>query len=158
MITHLFMDVDGTLTDGRIYLDAAGGETKAFDVKDGYAISRMLPSLGIVPVVITGRTSAIVDRRFGELGVEHIWQGVSDKLSVMQSFLDREGVKLCSVGYIGDDLNDLACMEAISAAGGIVACPSDAADAVKEISGIVCGRPGGRGAVRALVDAFARTR
>ena len=80
-IKMLVMDVDGTLTDGHIYVSADGEHMKAFHVQDGYAIAHMLPERGITPVIITGRSSKIVEKRAGELKISHLHQGVSDKLS-----------------------------------------------------------------------------
>ena len=80
-IKMLVMDVDGTLTDGKIYIGPQGEVMKAFNVKDGYAIKHILPEMGIIPVIITGRTSAIVEYRAKELGITQ--QGVSRRLSAV---------------------------------------------------------------------------
>ena len=79
-IKLLVMDVDGTLTDGRIYIGAQGEVMKAFDVRDGYAIVHILPQLGITPAIITGRSSAIVEQRAKELKITELYQCVADKL------------------------------------------------------------------------------
>lgn len=151
-IFYLALDVDGTLTDGKIYMGANGEVAKAFDVKDGYAICEMLPSAHISPIVITGRESGIVQMRCTELGIERVYQGVSDKLAVLSSIVSEEGRSLANVAYMGDDLNDLKCMMAVRDSGGLVACPQDAADAVKKVSGFVSSRRGGDGAVREFVE------
>ena len=78
-IKLLAMDVDGTLTDGRIYMGNNGEEMKSFDVKDGYGIKNLLPSAGIIPVIISGRKSKIVRVRANELGIQYVLQGVNDK-------------------------------------------------------------------------------
>ena len=78
-IKLLVMDVDGTLTDGCIYTGSNGEMMKAFDVKDGYAIKHILPELGIIPAIITGRRSDIVACRARELDIEELYQGVADK-------------------------------------------------------------------------------
>ena len=83
-IKLLVMDVDGTLTDGRIFIGAQGEVMKAFDVRDGYAIAHILPQLGITPVIITGRTSAIVEQRAKELKITELYQGVADKLTKLK--------------------------------------------------------------------------
>ena len=83
-IKMLVMDVDGTLTDGKIYVGSQGEVMKAFNVKDGYAIARILPDLGIIPVIITGRTSSIVEYRAKEIGITELYQGVSDKLAQLK--------------------------------------------------------------------------
>ena len=76
-IMLLAMDVDGTLTDGRIYMGLSGESFKAFDAKDGLGIAKLLPMVGIVPVVITGRQSRILELRCKELGSEEFYQGVA---------------------------------------------------------------------------------
>ena len=149
MIRYLFMDVDGTLTDGKIYMGPDGECFKAFDIKDGYAIANILPEQGITPVIITGRESLIVKRRFEELGVQHVYQGVKDKKDLLK--------KLCHDGfeysaYIGDDLNDFDCMRFIQQNGGVVGCPADAAKEIIEMSDYVCVKNGGCGAVREFID------
>ena len=78
------MDVDGTLTDGKIYIGNEGEVFKAFDVKDGYAIHYMLPMYDITPVIITGRDSVIMEKLCAEIGIKLLFQGVSDKISVLR--------------------------------------------------------------------------
>lgn len=151
-IKLLCMDVDGTLTDGRLYIGAEGEVAKAFDVKDGYAIGNILPSAGITPVVITGRRSRLVDRRCEELNISELHQGVSDKTACLKSIMSKNHFSLSEVAYIGDDLNDLSCMKTIMAAGGVVGCPSDACEEVKAVTQFISKRPGGRGAVREFIE------
>lgn len=109
-IKLLVMDVDGTLTDGRIYVGAQGEVMKAFDVRDGYAIAHVLPVHGIVPVIITGRSSEIVVQRAKELKITELYQGVSDKLAKLQKAAAKYGATPEEIAYIGDDLNDLPCI------------------------------------------------
>lgn len=144
----LVMDVDGTLTDGCIYIGSSGEMMKAFHVRDGYAIAQMLPKEGILPVIITGRSSEIVSQRAKELGVVHLYQGVGDKLKKLQEIARELDICPEEIAYIGDDLNDLDCIHNC----GISACPSDAAGEVCEAVDFVCSRPGGRAAVREFVE------
>ena len=89
-IIKLFvMDVDGTLTDGKIYMGKKGEIMKAFDVKDGYGIAHILPKLGIVPAIITGRKSQIVANRAAELGITEVFQGVSDKPETLKRITEK---------------------------------------------------------------------
>ena len=88
MIRILIMDVDGTLTDGKIYMGCQGEVMKAFDVKDGCGIKDILPEAGIIPVIITARKSEIVKRRSEELNIEHCYQGVRDKKEKLDSLLE----------------------------------------------------------------------
>lgn len=151
-IKWLVMDIDGTLTDGKIYMGPSGEAMKAFDVKDGYAISNILPELNIKPVVITGRDSEIVAYRCAELGVEHIFQGVKNKVSILDALLTDSNSQYCEVAYIGDDLNDLECMKRVQEFGGILACPADAVNAITTVCDFVMGSRGGFGAVREFIE------
>ena len=147
-IKMLAMDVDGTLTDGRIYIGAGGEVMKAFDVRDGYGIKHILPRYGIIPVIITGRQSAIVERRCAELDITELHQGVGDKLGKLKETAEKHGIPAGEIAYIGDDVNDIPCMEYA----GLSACPADAASAARAAARYVCRHDGGRGAVRELVD------
>lgn len=147
-IKLLVMDVDGTLTDGHIYIGSNGELMKAFDVKDGYAIYHMLPAHNIIPVIITGRSSDIVTARAKELKITELHQGVSDKLAVLASIAAEYDVTPNQIAYIGDDLNDLDAMSYC----GYTACPADAVDAVRKTAKYVCHANGGRGAVREFVE------
>ena len=151
-IRWLVMDVDGTLTDGSIFIGAEGELMKAFHVQDGYAIAHILPSLGITPVIITGRSSRIVETRARELKITHLHQGITDKLSMLKSVAADLHLHPSEIAYIGDDLNDLDCMKYC----GISACPADAVPEVLEAVDYVCKREGGRGAVREFIGFLTR--
>ena len=118
MIKYLVMDVDGTLTDGKIYMGAHGEMMKAFNIKDGCGIHDIAIPGGIIPVIITGRTSEIVKKRCGELGIQQVYQGIKNKIEQLNSIADD----LSQVAYIGDDINDLSCMIPVKEAGGVVGC------------------------------------
>lgn len=151
-IKYFIMDVDGTLTDGGLYIGKNGEIMKKFNVKDGYAIHDLLPKMGIIPVVITGRESEIVSRRCQEIGITHVIQRCADKLSILREIMKREHITAEEVAYMGDDLNDYECMSAAGTAG----CPNDAADAIKKIADYVAERKGGEGAVREFVEWIAK--
>lgn len=142
------MDVDGTLTDGKIYMGENGEVMKAFDVKDGYGIGYILPKLGIVPVILTGRESKIVMNRAAELGITEVYQGVSDKLGILKAVAEKFTCSREELAYIGDDINDLPCIEYC----GFTACPSDGNKSIKQIVGYICNNGGGNGAVREFID------
>lgn len=144
----LVMDVDGTMTDGHIYISAQGEVMKAFDVRDGYAIAHLLPVHGIVPVIITGRSSEIVAQRAKELNITELHQGVSDKLEKLKTVAATYGASAAEIAYIGDDLNDLPCIYYC----GATACPADAVPQVREAADHICSHNGGRGAVREFID------
>ncbi len=147
-IKMLAMDVDGTLTDGRIYIGADGEMMKAFDVRDGYGIQHILPQYGIIPVIITGRKSRIVECRCAELDITELYQGVGDKLGKLKELASKYELLPGEIAYIGDDVNDISCMEYA----GFSACPADALEAVLPCANYVCSASGGRGAVRELVE------
>lgn len=144
----LVMDVDGTLTDGKIYIGPDGEVMKAFDIKDGYGIHKILPQYGIVPVIITGRTSKIVEIRAAELGIKELYQGKHDKVETLMQVLKKYSCEPGSAAYIGDDILDLSCMKVC----GVKGCPSDAVSEIKSICDYVCKAPGGHGAVREFIE------
>lgn len=147
-IKALVMDVDGTLTDGGIYMGNHGEVMKRFDVKDGYAIRHILPEQGIIPIVITGRQSDIVKMRCEELGIKELVQGSQDKTADMLQILEKLDISAENTAYIGDDLNDLECMKLA----GYKACPADAVDEVQVVCDYVSNKKGGEGAVRDIVE------
>ncbi len=146
-IKLLAMDVDGTLTDGRIFMSNDGEIMKAFDVKDGYGIVRFRKGGGI-PVVITGRYSQIVENRCAELGITELHQKVDDKLSQLKKIASYYSIAREQIAYIGDDENDLECIKYA----GISACPSDAVEVVRKNASYICQSAGGRGAVREFLE------
>ena len=150
-IKMLVMDVDGTLTNGNIYIGESGELMKAFNVKDGYGIVS-LSKKGVIPVIITGRSSKIVENRAKELGITELYQGVSDKLSVLKEIAEKYSINADEIAYIGDDLNDMECMQFC----GRTACPSDAVDEIKRYVDFVCKCAGGSGAVREFCDSVLR--
>jgi len=147
-IKALIMDVDGTLTDGTIYLDNNGNEMKKFNVKDGYAINTILPEYDIVPIVITGRRSEIVRKRCEELNIKKVVQGSINKVNDMKLILNDLSISMEETAYIGDDMNDIECMKLV----GLCACPNDAVNEVMKICDIVAEKNGGEGAVREIIE------
>ena len=136
MIKYLVMDVDGTLTDGKIYMSNTDELMKAFNIKDGAGIHDILIPAGITPVIITGRTSDIVLNRCKELGIAEVHQGMSNKIEKLITVIGGEKY-LNTVSYIGDDINDLSCMKPVKEAGGLVGCPADAVQKVIDIADYV---------------------
>lgn len=144
----LVMDVDGTLTDGKIYVGSQGEMFKAFDIKDGYGIANILPKLGITPVIITVRQSNILKKRCDELGIKYLFQGEWDKKAKLVRLLDEFGILPEEAAYIGDDVVDLECMKLC----GVKGAPADAVPEVKGICDFVSEKPGGAGAVRDFIE------
>ena len=151
-IKLLIMDVDGTLTDGHIYMGEGGEAMKVFSCKDGLGIKELLPKLGITPVIITGRDSVITANRAKELRITELYQGVADKLPLLREIAARYGLEPEEIAYIGDDLNDWECLKYC----GVTGCPQDAEDAIKEIVSFVAPRDGGKGAVRDFIHYIAK--
>ena len=151
-IKILVMDVDGTLTDGKIYMGQDGECFKAFDIKDGAGIALLLPEYNIIPVIITARESRILENRCKELKITELHQGCFYKLEKLREIIARYNVGLDAVAYIGDDLPDIPCMEAIRKAGGVVLCPSDAIPEIKELSDYVSGCKAGNGSIRDCIN------
>ena len=147
-IKYFVMDVDGTLTDGKIYMANDGEAMKAFSIKDGCGIHDILILAGIDSRALRGRTSKIVLNRCNELGIKEIRQGISNKIEELRSITND----FSTVAYIGDDLNDLSCMHLVKEAGGIVGCPKDAVKKVIELADFVANHNGGDGAVRDFID------
>lgn len=152
-ISLLALDVDGVLTDGRIYYGNEGEELKAFNIKDGLGI-KMLQRAGISVAIITGRQSNIVNRRASELGISHVIQGREDKHTALIELCERSGITLSECGYMGDDLPDL---KAIVCAG-LGLTVADASSAVADAADWRSALPGGHGAVREACEFILKAR
>jgi 3-deoxy-D-manno-octulosonate 8-phosphate phosphatase (KDO 8-P phosphatase) len=152
------MDVDGTLTDGKVYMGNQGECFKAFDIKDGFAIKCLLPPYNIVPVIITARSSKIVENRCQELDILECHQNATNKYEkltkILSDYSKKDGVEynFSHVAYIGDDVLDLQCMTPVKATGGLVGCPSNAVKQVRDIADFISEEKGGDGAVREFVE------
>lgn len=146
-IKLLIMDVDGVLTDGRIFITASGEELKAFNTLDGHGL-KMLQSTGVQLAIITGRAAPGVAHRARGLGIDHYYEGVHDKRGVFAELLAKTGLQAEQCAYIGDDVVDLPVMSRVGFA---VAVP-DAPSFVRQHAHFVTGSQGGCGAVRELCE------
>ena len=146
-IKLLILDIDGTLTDGKIYIDNNGNEMKSFNVKDGLAISKLI-KYGLECAIITGRKSNIVEYRSKELGIKYVYQKVTNKLDTIEMILKDLKISFNNCAYIGDDINDLEAIKNVR----FSACPSDAVYEVKENCDFVSKFKGGEGAVREIIE------
>ncbi|HEY8540383.1 MAG TPA: 3-deoxy-manno-octulosonate-8-phosphatase KdsC [Steroidobacteraceae bacterium] len=146
-IRLLVLDVDGVLTDGRLYFSARGEELKCFHVRDGAGIVHLLRA-GIQVAVISGRSSKAVERRMSELGVTWVRQGVNDKLVALRELLDMLGLGPQAVAVVGDDVADLPILEIARLAVAV----ADAHASVKSRAHFITQLPGGQGAVREVCD------
>lgn len=144
----LAMDVDGTLTDGMIYVTDNGEFMKAFHVRDGYGLKHLLPSAGIIPAIITGRVSQIVAQRAQDLDITEVHQGVQDKLHVLDMLREKYNLYWEEIAYIGDDVNDLSSIQAV----GLSFAPSDCADELKPYVDVILTKKGGAAVVRECID------
>ena len=140
-------DVDGVLTDGRLYFNDRGEETKAFSTLDGHGM-KMLAASGVTLAIITGRRSPTVEHRARNLDITRLYQGIEDKRATMQSLLAELAVDPSHAGYIGDDVVDLPVMRYC----GLAAAPANAHPLVRQHAHWVAGARGGEGAVRELCD------
>lgn len=158
MIRFLVMDVDGTLTDGKVYMGSQGELMKAFNIKDGFGIKELLPQFDIIPIIITARSNDALLHRCRELGIAEVHQNVRDKIHCLDEVLVRHSGIMSEVAYMGDDLLDLQCMIPVRQQGGLVAAPADAAPAVLANSDYVAPHKAGEGAVRDLIDYLVASR
>jgi 3-deoxy-D-manno-octulosonate 8-phosphate phosphatase (KDO 8-P phosphatase) len=152
-IELLILDVDGVLTDGRLYFSARGETLKVFHVRDGHGI-KLLMAAGVVVAVVSGRRSDAVAARMRELGVDHVIQACADKVAALHRLTKRLGVDPLNCACICDDTPDLPLMSAVGMAGAV----ADAHPVVLAAAHWVARANGGCGAVRALCDAVLRAR
>ena len=148
-LKYIILDVDGTLTDGGIYYDDNGNEIKKFSAKDGTGIV-CARCAGIKIVVLTGRECRATQRRMEELNVDFVFQKIGDKTKFLKNWMNSNDLKGDNVGYIGDDINDLAPMKLCS----FIGCPLDACEEVKSIANYVSDIKGGYGAVRDVIEYY----
>lgn len=142
-IKWLLLDVDGVLTDGKLYFGNQGEELKAFNIQDGLGI-KLLQRNGIAVGIVTGRTSQLVANRARDLGIQIVVQGREDKLAAIQELISESGLRLSEVAYMGDDLPDLSAIRAV----GLSLTVANAVVAVKKEVHWISQHRGGEGAVR----------
>jgi 3-deoxy-D-manno-octulosonate 8-phosphate phosphatase (KDO 8-P phosphatase) len=143
----LVLDVDGVLTDGRLYYGARGESLKVFNVKDGHGL-KQVAAAGITVAIISGRKSAIVARRARELGIRHVAQGVTDKLAALHKLAKSQAVPLEHCACVGDDTPDAPMLHAA----GLAIAVADAHPDARAVADLLTTRPGGHGAVREVCD------
>jgi 3-deoxy-D-manno-octulosonate 8-phosphate phosphatase (KDO 8-P phosphatase) len=152
-IELVLLDVDGVLTDGRLFFSARGEAQKVFHVRDGHGIKLLMKS-GVAVAVVSGRRSAAVTARMRELGVAHLVQGCADKVETLRELAKRLGVDPLACACLVDDTPDLPLMTAV----GFAAAVADAHPLVLSAAHWVSALPGGAGAVRELADRLLRAR
>jgi 3-deoxy-D-manno-octulosonate 8-phosphate phosphatase (KDO 8-P phosphatase) len=146
-IRMLIMDVDGTLTDGKLYFSDRGDELKTFNVKDGYAISK-LDKIKVIPVFLTGRYSRIISIRAKELKVTEVYQNKNDKIIIYDELKKKYSISDDQIAYIGDDVNDLDLIKKAGISFSVNNCSSILLKFVDYVSNF----NGGEGAVREIID------
>jgi 3-deoxy-D-manno-octulosonate 8-phosphate phosphatase (KDO 8-P phosphatase) len=147
MIELIVLDVDGTLTDGKIYYSNSGDEIKSFSTKDGLMI-KSWNALGKKSAIITGRVSKIVERRARELDISFIRQGIRDKAGELKKIVDELDISLDNVAIIGDDMNDLSMLRLVKK----TFAPYDASTFIYDFVNYPLNKKGGDGAVAEMIE------
>jgi 3-deoxy-D-manno-octulosonate 8-phosphate phosphatase (KDO 8-P phosphatase) len=143
----LVLDVDGVLTDGRLYYGVRGEALKVFHVRDGLGL-KLLAAAGVTVAVVSGRKSGMTGRRCRELGIRHLFQGVEDKLGVFHRIRAGLGLPARACACVGDDVPDVPLMHEV----GLAFAVADAHPRARRAAHVVTRLPGGKGAVREICD------
>ncbi len=146
-IKLLVLDVDGVLTDGTITINADGSESKSFNSLDGHGM-RMWQRAGLKIALLSGRTSEPTNHRAEQLNIEYVFQDCHDKLPVLKKLLEQLSLEPQQVAFIGDDVPDLPVLRYV----GFAAAVANAVEEVKNCADYVTNLPGGRGAVREVIE------
>jgi len=146
-IKMIIMDVDGTLTDGTLFVLPDGEEVKSYNVRDGLGIL-LAHLVGFKTAIITGKTSRALEKRAEKLRIDELHQGILDKKPVLDIILAKYGLAADEAAYIGDDLGDLAVIKSVGLAGAV----ADAHPEIKKYCHFISGQAGGRGAVREFIE------
>ena len=143
----VIFDVDGVLTDGRLWYGPGGEELKAFHAFDGHGV-HLLRLAGLDTAILSGRESQAVEERARELGIKHVVQGARDKLAAFQQMMRRLKVKPATVAYMGDDVVDLP----VLARCGFACAPHEAPEDVRRRVHYIASAPAGHGAAREVCE------
>lgn len=143
----VILDVDGVLTDGRLFFDDQGNEYKCFHARDGHGI-KLLRASGVEIAVISGRKSNSVTIRMQSLGIQHVYQGYENKRIALNKIIESFPFELHEIAHVGDDLLDIPIMNQV----GVAIAVQDANFAVKKFAHWCTKTPGGQGAVREICD------
>ena len=146
-IKLIAFDIDGVMTDGGLHYTDDGHELKTFNVQDGFGL-KLLQRAGLELAIVTGRTSGVVAARAADLGIEHVFQGVTDKRGVVGELLEKLGLHWPECAFMGDDLIDLRVMNQC----GLAIAPANARPVVRERAHAVTDSGGGHGAVREAAE------
>ncbi len=152
-IKILLMDVDGVLTDGKIIYNDDGSETKIFNVKDGFGL-RLLMDSGIYTGIVTGRRSNALIHRCRNLGIHHLFDGISDKRKILDKIVKKTKVSPNEIAFVGDDLPDIPLLKMV----GLPLAVADAHEMVRKIAAMVTVNKGGEGAVREICETILKAK
>jgi len=151
-IRMVVLDVDGVLTDGRVWITSSGEEALGFDVKDGMGVARLIGA-GIEVALLSGRNSPAAAHRARALGISRARLGASEKTAALKEMAADAGCSLDGIAYVGDDLADLGPMKLV----GLAVAVADAAPEIIEVAHLRLEKPGGKGAVRELAEKILRS-
>lgn len=146
-ISYLILDVDGVMTDGKIIIDDLGNESKQFHVRDGHGL-KLLMRVGIDVILLTGRTSKVVEHRARELGIQEVHQGSKDKIDVLKKIVSGRDIAAEQIAYIGDDVVDIPVFRQV----GFAVAVADASEDAKKAADYITVNGGGKGAVREICE------
>lgn len=155
-IRLVLSDNDGVLTDNGVYYSERGEELKRYSIRDGMGVER-LAAVGVMTGIMTGETSLNLKKRAEKLKIKHLYLGIKDKLSKLNSVLSENDLALDEIAYMGDDVNDFEIMDAV-AASGLTACPGDATGFVRPVVHYICKADGGDGAFREFAELLIQLR
>ncbi len=152
-IKMLILDVDGTMTDGGIYVMEDGKQFKKFHARDGLGIKLAMKSGVPVGIISHSLVSEMVSSRANALHMKHFYVGQRPKLEVLNEWLEELELDYSQIAFMGDDVNDLEIMQTV----GFSACPADAVDQIKQVADVILTKTGGNGAVREFIDRYILT-
>lgn len=149
-IKFLLLDVDGTMTDGGMYVSENGDQLKKYNTKDGMAIKGLTKKGFHVGLISHGYKLHVVKSRADLLGIQHVYVGQESKTDVLTKWCSELGIGFNEVAYVGDDVNDIEIMRIV----GVSACPKDAVQEVVEVADIILKKKGGKACVREFIDEY----
>ena len=152
-IKGVVFDVDGVLSPSTVPMNENGEPARMVNIKDGYALQLAVKS-GVKIAIITGATTPSLNLRYNALGIKDVYLKASHKLAVLQEWADKEGLTFDELAFVGDDVPDIKCMEAVA----LSVCPADAAVDVRAISTYITNADGGYGVARELLEELLRVR
>jgi 3-deoxy-D-manno-octulosonate 8-phosphate phosphatase (KDO 8-P phosphatase) len=147
-LKFIVCDVDGTLTDGGMYITSQGNHFKRFNTKDGMAVKILYQNGFHVGIISHSKTSKMVTERANMLNIKHCYVGEDNKLSVLKKWIKELGISLEEVAFLGDDNNDKNIMEKV----GVSVCPSDSSNEILNIADIILRNKGGDACLREFVE------